>query len=293
MSTSGQASIGSVPAATAKRRLPRVAGLDAVGHVALAFVVLFAFLAVFGPWLAPHDPNLVDLQKAYWGPDASHPLGYDHQGRDILSRLLYGARTSFLGPLAIVLFATVAGTTLAIVGAWRRGWTDAALAGVLDASLAFPGILLAVMAVAIFGAGLPATVIALSIAYTPYMARIVRSAALREIGKDYTDSLKVQGFGAWSICRRHILPNVMPVLLGQAALTLAWATIDLAGLSYLGLGIQPPSADWGVMVADGQTGVIAGYPMEAISAGVCLIVAVCSFALLGERLLRRAEVTAA
>ena len=273
--------------------MPRIAGLDLIGHIALGFVVIFAFLAVFGPYLAPHDPNLVDLERAYWGPDASHPLGYDHQGRDLLSRLLYGARTSFLGPLAIVIFATVAGSTLAIVGAWRRGWTDAALSGVLDASLAFPGILLAVMAVAVFGAGLPATVIALSIAYTPYMARIVRSAALREIGKDYADSLKVQGFTAWSICRRHILPNVMPIVLGQAALTLAWATIDLAGLSYLGLGIQPPSADWGVMVADGQAGVIAGYPMPAITAGLCLIIAVCSFALLGERLLRRAEATAA
>lgn len=292
MSTSRPATAGAVEVAPA-RRLPRIEGLDLIGHIALGFVLLFAFLALFGPYLAPHDPNLIDLQKAYWGPDASHPLGYDHQGRDLFSRLLYGARSSFLGPLAIVIFATVAGTTLAIVGAWRRGWTDAAMSGALDASLAFPGILLAVMAVAVFGAGLQATVIALSIAYTPYMARIVRSAALREIGKDYADSLKVQGFSAFSICRRHILPNVMPIVFGQAALTLAWATIDLAGLSYLGLGIQPPSADWGVMVAEGQTGVIAGYPMEAITAGGCLIVAVCSFALLGERLLRRAEATAA
>jgi peptide/nickel transport system permease protein len=276
-----------------RRRRRGIAGLDLVGHVALALVLVFALLAAFGPYLAPHDPDLVDLQRAYWGPDASHPLGYDHQGRDVLSRLLVGARTSFLGPLTIVVFATVAGTLLAVVSAWRRGWTDAALSGVLDASLAFPGILLAVMAVAVFGAGLQATVIALSIAYTPYMARIVRSAALREIGKDYVDSLRVQGFSAWRICRRHVLPNVMPIVLGQAALTLAWATIDLAGLSYLGLGIQPPSADWGVMVADGQAGVIAGYPMPAVVAGVSLVVAICSFALLGERLLRRAEVTAA
>lgn len=280
-------------ATTWRGRIPRVLGLDLVGNLALALVALFALLAAFGPMLAPHDPNLVDLFKSYWGPDATHPLGYDQQGRDLFSRLLYGARTSFLGPLIIVVVASSAGMTLAVVGAWRRGWVDAALAGVLDASLAFPGILLAVMAVAIFGAGLHASVVALAVAYTPYMARIVRSAALTEMGKDYVDSLRAQGFSAIRICGRHVIPNVMPIVMGQAALTLAWATVDLAGLSYLGLGIQPPSADWGLMVSNGQTGVLAGYPTESIAAGLCLIVAICSFSLLGERLLRRAEVDAA
>jgi peptide/nickel transport system permease protein len=275
-----------------RRRIPRVAGLDWIGHVALALVVLFALLAVFGPLLAPHDPNAVDLSRAYWGPDLSHPLGYDHQGRDIFSRLLVGARSSFLGPLAIVVFATGLGLVLATVGAWRQGWLDAGLAGFLDASLAFPGLLLAVMAVAMFGAGLTAIVIALGIAYTPYMARLARSAAIGELGKDYMATLRVQGHSAYAICARHLLPNIFPIVLAQAALTLAWATVDIAGLSYLGLGIQPPSADWGVMVSDGQDGVIAGYPTESFVAGICLVVAICSFSLLGERLLRRAETSA-
>jgi peptide/nickel transport system permease protein len=274
-------------------RVPRIAGLDVVGHIALLFVVLFALLALFGPSLAPHDPNAVDLSRAYWAPDASHPLGFDHQGRDILSRLLVGARSSFLGPLAIVFAASGLGLLLAIIGAWRRGWLDAGLAGVLDASLAFPGLLLAVMAVAVFGAGLTAVIVALGIAYTPYMARLVRSAAIGELGKDYIDTLKVQGFSAAAICWRHLLPNIFPIVFAQAALTLAWATLDIAGLSYLGLGIQPPDADWGVMVADGQTGVLAGYPMQSLVAGACLVVAICSFSLLGERLLRRAEAMAA
>jgi peptide/nickel transport system permease protein len=226
-----------------RRRLPRIAGLDLVGHVALLFVVLFALLALFGPLLAPHDPNAVDLSHAYWGPDATHPLGYDHQGRDICSRLLVGARTSFLGPLAIVIFASGLGILLATVGAWRRGWLDAGLAGVLDASLAYPGLLLAVMAVAVFGAGLTSIVIALGIAYTPYMARLARSAAIGELGKDYIATLRVQGHSAFAICGRHLLPNIFPIVLAQAALTLAWATVDIAGLSYLGLGIQPPAAD--------------------------------------------------
>ena len=273
-------------------RLPRVAGLDLIGHLALAFVVLFALLAVFGPLIAPHDPNAVDLSRAHWAPDASHPLGYDHQGRDILSRLLVGARSSFLGPLLIVVLASGLGLLLAIAGAWRRGWLDAGLAGVLDASLAYPGLLLAVMAVALFGAGLTAIVLALGIAYTPYMARLARSAALTELGKDYIDTLRVQGFSAYAICGRHLLPNIVPIVLAQAALTLAWATVDLAALSYLGLGVQPPAADWGVMVSDGQAGVLAGYPTQSMVAGICLVIAICSFSLLGERMLRRAEAMA-
>lgn len=271
-----------------RRTLP-IAGLDLVGHVALVLVVVFALLAVFGPWLAPHDPDAVSLARSYWGPDAGHWLGYDAQGRDIVSRLLVGARSSFLGPLSIVVIATTLGLAIAVFASWRGGWVDAAIAGVLDASMAFPGLLLAVMVVAVAGTGLPAAVIALGLAYVPYVTRIVRSAALTEIGKDYVDALWSQGFSGRHICLRHLVPNVLPMAMAQAALALAWATVDLAGLSFLGLGVQPPSADWGVMVAGGQAGVVAGYPAESLAAGVCLIVAICSFGLLGTRLLRRAE----
>lgn len=275
-----------------KRRSLRIDGLDLVGHLALVAVILFAMLAIFGPTLAPHDPNQINLSRSYWGSDSSHWLGYDAQGRDIVSRLLVGARLSFLGPLTIVILAGAAGLTAAVFAAWRGGWMDAAVAGVLDASMAFPGILVAVMTVAIFGAGLPAVVLALAIAYSPYIARVARSAALAEMGKDYVDAQRIQGFSGLSICARHVVPNILPIAMGQAALTLAWATVDLAGLSFLGFGIQPPDADWGIMVASGQAGVLSGYPTESLAAGVCLVAAVCSFTLLGERLLRRAEVLA-
>jgi peptide/nickel transport system permease protein len=271
------------------RWVPKVPGLDFVGHLALTFVILFALLAILGPLLAPHDPNAVDLSKSYWGPDLSHPLGYDGQGRDILSRLLVGARSSFLGPLTIVLIATVGGLAVAVTAAWRGGWIDAALAGVLDAAMSFPGLLLAVLVVAIVGPGLMGVVIALGLAYIPYVARVIRSAALAEMGKDYVNAQWAQGFTAIRICVFHVVPNLMTFVAAQAALTLAWATVDLAGLSFLGLGVQPPSADWGVMVQGGQSGVIAGYPMESLAAGVCLVGAVCSFSVLGRHLLRRAE----
>lgn len=288
--------LASAPAAAAvampkRRRLP-IEGLDVVGHIALVAVIFFALLALFGPLLAPHDPNQVDLSRAYWGPNSTHWLGYDAQGRDIFSRILVGARSSFLGPLMIVVLAGTAGMTAAIIAAWRGGWIDAAASGMLDLAMAFPGFLLAVMTVAVFGAGLTSVVLALALAYTPYMARVARSAALTEMGKDYIDAQKIQGFSGSSICTRHVVPNILAIAVGQAALTLAWATVDLAGLSYLGFGIQPPAADWGIMVSSGQDGVLAGYPMESLAAGICIVAAVCSFTLLGERLLRRAEVLA-
>lgn len=280
-------------ATRAPRKIWSVPGLDLVGHISLAIVIVFALLAAFGPLLAPHDPNSVDLARSFWGSDGGHPLGYDQQGRDILSRLLYGARSSFLGPLIIVTVATTLGLTLALIGAWRKGWVDAALAGLLDSSLAFPGLLLAVMVVAVVGPGIQATVIALAIAYTPYMARVVRSAALAEMEKDYVDAARIQGFSAIVICVRHVVPNILPIVLGQAVLTIAWATVDIAGLSFLGLGIQPPSADWGIMLANGQAGITQGYPSEALAAGLALVIAIASFSLLGERISRRGEAVAA
>jgi peptide/nickel transport system permease protein len=289
------AEAGAAVATTRRRRRlrPRIDGLGLAGHVALVVVVLFALAALIGPLVTPHDPDAVVLSHAYWGPDPGHWLGYDGQGRDLVSRLLVGARTSFLGPLAIVVIATTVGLTVAVFAAWRGGWADALLAGVLDAAMSFPGILLAVMVVAVAGSGLASVVIALGAAYVPYVARIVRSAALAEIGRDYVDALWAQGFSGLHICARHVVPNILPLAMGQAALTLAWATVDLAGLSYLGLGIQPPSADWGVMVETGQQGVLAGYPTESIASGACLIVAICSFSLLGNRLVHRAEELAA
>lgn len=278
---------------TATRRPSPLAGLGLVGGLCLALLVLFALLAIFGPMLTPHDPNQVDLSRAYWGPDASHWLGYDAQGRDIASRLLVGARSSFLGPLSIVLIAVTLGLVIAVFSAWWGGWADAVIAGILDASMSFPGLLLTIMVIAIAGTGLLSAVIALGVAYIPFVTRVIRSAVLAEVAKDYTDALSVQGFSGIHICLRHLLPNVLPITIGQAAMVLAWATVDLAGLSYLGLGVQPPAADWGVMVSDGQAGVLAGYPLETIAAGTCLVVAICSFSLLGNRVLSRAkEVTA-
>lgn len=266
-----------------------IAGIGVLGNVAAALVALFILLAIIGPWIAPHDPNLVSFDLAYGGPEPGHWLGFDSSGRDLLSRLLTGARSSLLGPLLVAVLASAIGTAIALVAAWFRGWTDSVIGLVLDILFAFPGLVLAMLAVAVFGRGLVAPSIALVIAYVPYFARIVRSATMVEASSPYVSSLKVQGLSGWAISTRHIFVNVRPTVVAQAMISFSFATVDLAALSYLGLGAQAPSSDWGLMVAEGQEGVLEQEPAEAMLAGACLVLAVVAINVLGTRLMDRAE----
>ncbi|MDX6700388.1 MAG: peptide/nickel transport system permease protein [Baekduia sp.] len=271
----------------ARTRRRRIAGHDKV-MIACAVVVGIALvLAVLGPLLAPQDPDASSLANAFVGPGPGHALGFDGQGRDLLSRLLTGARTSMAGPFLVVAVAIVAGSFMAVAAAWAGGWVDSVISTVLDILFAFPAILLAILAAAVFGAGLTAPTLALAIAYMPYVARVLRGAALRERAREYISALEVQGLSAALICLRHLVPNLMPLIVAQGTLLFGYAMVDFAAISYVGLGVQPPQADWGVMVATGQAGVLQGYPLESISAGLCIVVVVVAVNLLGERLAQR------
>lgn len=261
-------------------------GFGTSGWLAGAVVGAATLLAVAGPWITPHDPDLPDLAAAWLGPDGSHLLGHDFQGRDVLSRVLAGARSSMLGPLVVVVLCMGLGSVLALVAAWMRGWVDAVISSALDILFAFPGILLAALAATIFGGGLWSAVVALSIAYTPYVARILRGAALRERNQQYVAALEVQGCSPVAICWRHLVPNLLHLTVAQGSILFGYAVLDLAILSYLGLGVQPPGSDWGVMIAENQSGILQSYPMPALSAGVCIVVVVVAMNLLGERLLQ-------
>ena len=275
-------------AETASRRLLRRSRpLGVVGVACSVVIVIAALAAVFGSALAPHNPDVSQLSYAYGGPSGDHLLGWDGQGRDLFSRLLVGARTSMIGPLVVVMGSMGVGTLLAVATAWRGGWFDTAVSAVLDVLFAFPGILLAVLATATLGTGLTAAAIALALAYTPYIARVVRSSALRERGMPYVAALEVQGLPAATICVRHIVPNVFGLIVAQGTILFGYAMVDLAAISFLGLGVQAPQADWGVMVSTGKTGVLQGYPAESLSAGLCIVVVVVAFNLLGERLAGR------
>jgi peptide/nickel transport system permease protein len=275
--------------------LPRARGRLAANRFVYGLcwliVAIAVFFAIFGPLVRPHNPDDSMLQFQYVGPFQAkgYLLGFDSQGRDLLSRLMVGARTSMLGPMLVVVMAMGAGTFISVVAAWFGGWVDALLGTVMDILFAFPGILLAVLTAAVFGVGLPAPTIALAIAYTPYIARVLRSAAVRERAREYIAAAEVQGVSIWSICVRHLIPNLGQLVVAQGTLVFAWAMVDLAAISFLGLGVQPPTADWGVMVSTGESGVLQGYPLESLSAGLCIVLVVVAVNLLGERLSQRSE----
>ena len=250
-------------------------------------IALLVIMAVFAPLLAPDDPNYANILATNQGPSAAHLLGTDSFGRDLLSRLIYGARLSLLGPALIIVIATLVGTALAILSALYGGWFDRVASRVADILFAFPGLIFAMLAVAMFGPGLLAPVVALSISYTPYLMRVVRAEALRQRNLPYVAACYVEGLRVRTICTRHILRNVMPLLLVQAALSFGYALVDLAAISYLGLGVQPPTPEWGVMVSTGQSAILAGHPQESLLAGLMIVVTVVAFNLLGDRLATR------
>jgi len=281
-----------MPTAEASASRRGLAVLRAIGPAGIASAAVIAaatFAAVFGPLLAPYDPDLPNLSLAWASRAGGHLLGYDFEGRDVLSRLLAGAQSSMLGPLAVVILSVTAGTLLAVTAAWRRGVSDTAISTGLNVLFAFPGILLAILAAAVFGAGLPAAAIALSIAYLPYVARMLRGAALRERGQPYVAALEVQGASAAAICLRHVVPNIGPLIVAQATILFGYAMVDLAAVSYLGLGVQPPTANWGVMIAENQDGLLLGHPLPAVAAGLCIVAVVIAVNVLGERLFEQAQ----
>lgn len=249
--------------------------------------VCLTLLAVFGPYLAPHSSTDLDILAAGSGPSAGHLLGTDALGRDILSRLMVGARLSFLGPAFIVAISATVGAAIALAAAWWGGLFDAAVKRVLNIMFAIPAILIAVLAAAVFGLGFWAPVLALSIAYIPYTARVVRSVTLRERNQPYIESLQLAGFSGWQICVRHILPNVLPIVVALATIAFGSALVDFGAISFLGLGVQPPHAEWGLMVSDGRAELLNNQTQQSLSGGLAIVITVVSFNVLGERMARR------
>lgn len=265
----------------------RVAFREPVLVLSATVVVALTMIAIFGSWIAPYDPDATDVLASSQGPSAEHWLGTDALGRDILSRILVGARLSFAGPALIVLLSATLGTALAILAAWNGGWADRLINKSLNVMFSVPGILVAVLSSAIFGAGFWAPVLALSVVYTPYMARVVRSVAVRERQRGYVEGLQLARMSSWRICGRHLVPNLMPIVVAQATYGFGVALADFAAVSFLGLGIQPPAAEWGVMVADGRSELLNGNPQQSLAAGAMIVITVLAFNVLGAQLSSR------
>ncbi len=248
-----------------------------------AIVLALLLVIVFAPLLAPADPLDGNLSASLNGPSGDHPLGTDKNGRDVLSRLLYGTRTAVGGALLVVLISELIGVPLGIWAAYKGGWLDEAVTRVWDMLLAFPPLLLAFAVVAALGPGLEKSAVALGILYVPFIARVVRGVTLVQKEMTYTEAARALGYGHGRIVFRHILPNCLSPVIVVTSLDIAYAMLDLAALSFLGLGVQPPNPDWGAMLSEGQL-VLLTAPHVALAAGLAIVLAVLGFNLLGDGL---------
>ncbi|MFF0745465.1 ABC transporter permease [Streptomyces sp. NPDC004111] len=273
MSVSAPALAPSRPGSSS-RRPPSVM----IAGALLALVVLAAVLA---PLIAPYAPDDIDLSASLVGTGGEHLLGTDSSGQDLLSRVLYGARTSLIAPVLLLAIAALLGVALGTLAAWRGGWADTVVSRLTDVMYAFPGLLFTVLIIAVFGAGMTTSVLALGLAYTPTVAKYTRSVALAERRKPYVDAYRVQGMGGVRICARHLVPNLGRSVLGYLVVLFGEALMSLATLSYLGFGAQPPSSDWGLMVQEGQAAVVQGALLPAMVPGVAIALVVVSFNVVG------------
>ncbi|WP_441249562.1 ABC transporter permease [Kitasatospora sp. McL0602] len=271
------------PARGPLSRLRRIGG-GLLLRVCVLILGLFVLVALFAPWLAPQDPTFGSLGSTLAGPSADHWLGTDKGGHDTFSALIEGTRTSLAGPLAVVLFSTALGVGVGLFTAWRGGWVDTVVGRLLDILFAFPALLLAILAVALFGKGLTAPVLAMAVAYMPYTARLVRSLTAQEKVRPYIAAYRVQGHSALFVALRRLLPNITPTVLAQSTVNFGYALLDLAALSFLGLGVQPPTPDWGAMINQGQAAVLQGQPLSAVVPAVAVVLVVVAFNVVGEHL---------
>lgn len=260
----------------------RLAG-DRAAMLALGVVVLFVSAAVLADLVAPYDPLAIDLAANYQPASTAHLLGTDHLGRDTFSRLLAGARVSLTIALASTTAGLLVGAGLGLAAAWRRGAADGAIMQMVDVLLSFPDMLLAIAVATILGRGQLATIVAVAVFAVPIFARLVRAAAQPVVGADFVMASRAAGASPARLLLRHVLPQCYAPLLAQGTITLGSAILFASGLSFLGLGAQPPNPEWGAMLARGRE-LLQTSPIGAIAPGVAITTVVLSFSLLGDGL---------
>lgn len=241
----------------------------------ISMVILLGILimALFAEMLAPYDPNALDLAHMLEGPSMAHLLGTDKTGRDLLSRLIIGSQATILSAFGVVFISAVIGIPFGLLAGYYGKWIDMILMRVSDIILAFPSLLLAFIFVSAFGRGMFNSVLALGIVYVPMLAKLTRSMVMVEKNKVYVEAAHSIGYSNLNIMIRQILPNCIGTLIVQMTLDIGYAILDLAGLSFLGLGVQPPTADWGAMLEDGRI-VITSAPLVSIAPGIMIIITV-------------------
>jgi peptide/nickel transport system permease protein len=252
-------------------------------RVGAAIVIVVVTAALAAPWLAPYDAAAQQLALRLEGPSAGHLLGLDELGRDILSRVLLGARVSLLVGVVVVGVSAALGTLFGSVAGYYGGRIDQLISRLMDVLLAFPGLLLAIALVAVLGPSLVNVVLALSVIGWVGYARLVRGQVLRAREFEYVTAARALGAGIGRILTRHVLPSALPAVMVQATVGMATAILSEAALSFLGLGVQPPTPSWGTMINGGRAHLLDA-PHLTVFPGLCLAVVVLGFNFLGDGL---------
>ena len=246
-----------------------------------SLAVLLVLIAIFGEHLCPYDPYLQDLRNAKAAPSLAHIFGTDRYGRDMLSRLIAGAKASILSTLLLVSVITIIGTIIGIICGWSGNRLDTFLMRISDIFLAFPGLVFALAIAAVLGGGIHNAVIALAAISWPKYARIARSQTLSQKDSLYLDAARISGCSTFTLIMRHILPNIFGPILVTAMLDIGTMMMELAGLSFLGLGAKPPVAEWGSMMSDARN-LLTTQPWVTLSPGFAIFLSVAVFNLLGD-----------
>jgi len=251
--------------------------------VALALIAMFAACALFAPLLAPYDPLLQELGTRLQPPSPQHWLGTDSLGRDIASRILYGARISLIVGVVVVASAGVVGTAIGLVAGYAGGLVDDALMRLTEVFLAFPALILAMAIAGALGPSLTNAIIAIAAVTWAVYARLVRGQILSLRRREFVEAARAMGASRTRIVLRHLLPNALAPLMVQASFDLGSSIIAAAGLSFIGFGAQPPTPEWGVMISEGRN-YISTQPWLSLFPGLAILLAVGSFNLLGDGL---------
>jgi peptide/nickel transport system permease protein len=252
-------------------------------RIGAAIVLVAALAAIAGPWLTPFSPAAQELPLRLEGPSLAHPFGLDELGRDVLARILAGARISFLIGLVVVGISSAVGTVLGAVAGYFGGILDDVISRVIDTLLAFPGLLLAIALVAVLGPSIGSVLFALTIIGWVGYARLVRGQVLRAREFEYVQAARALGATAPRVLFRHVVPTAIPAVVVQATLGMAGAVISEAALSFLGLGVQPPTPSWGTMLSGGRTHLLDA-PHLTLFPGLAIALLVLGFNFLGDGL---------
>jgi peptide/nickel transport system permease protein len=284
MSTSSSAVV-EAPAKTKIRPLELMRHIMSHPSLVIACAILagLVVVAILAPVIAPNSPTRTNLLATYALPSAKYPLGTDQFGRCVLSRLIYGSRVSLEVAISVMVLSLSFGTLIGAVAGYAGGWIERAIVMANDILLAFPGFLLALAIVAARGSSLESVILAVSIAYIPRVAAVMRSVVLTIRPRPFIEASHAIGMGPMRVLLRHIIPNALPPVIVVCTVSAASAILAEAGLSFLGLGVQAPAPTWGNIIADGQTAVTTT-PLISISAGLCIAVTVVALNLLGDGL---------